>query len=62
MTAVKKSTPKVIRSKLVRRGTSLRAWARANGHSPFTVYAAVNGLRAGKKSKQILEQLNRDLK
>jgi gp16 family phage-associated protein len=48
-----------VRAALALRGTSLRKWAIARGHNDKTVYAALHGHRGGKKSRQILEDLER---
>lgn len=46
-----------VRTALLSRGHSLRSWAMANSLSVGSVYNAVKGLRGGKKSVHIRQQL-----
>lgn len=48
-----------LRSRLVRRGISLRRWARLNGYPPTTVYSAFTRPRRSMLSQRIIRELAR---
>jgi gp16 family phage-associated protein len=48
-----------VRGVLIQRGTTLSAWARAEGLNVKTVFAAVYGQRNGRLSKHIRAKLRR---
>lgn len=50
-----------VRSRLVLRGLSLRAWAIRNGYWSQVVDHAVRGKRSGPKARRIVRQLKEDL-
>lgn len=46
---------------LVRRGTTLNAWAIGSGFSGKYAHLAVHGKRSGKKARRIVEALKHEL-
>jgi hypothetical protein len=53
--------PLEIRSILIRRGTSLNAWAKSRGWCGMYAHLAVRGLRNGPKARLIVETLKDEL-
>ena len=48
-----------LRSRLVSQGTTLRGWARRNGHNVYTVYSVARGTRTtGPKARRIADALS----
>lgn len=50
-----------LRAQLVRRGTSLAAWARRHGYRVSTVYDAARGTRRGPVAASIVRRLEETL-
>jgi len=46
-----------LKVKMIRRGLTFNAWAKARGYKPDTVYRAVRGERKGPTSVKILKEL-----
>lgn len=65
MCATTKSNPKTAcdyRVGLLRKGYTVRGWARDHGHRPVTVHYAIHGKRGGAKSRAIIRDINQFLK
>ena len=55
----KKLNPREVKAQFILRGTTMREWAKKNGHPVSSVSMALHGNRKGKQSQEILRKLER---